>query len=62
MVFPEPGGPINITLCPPAAAISSDLFMFSCSFTSRDYKINKYKTLIKKTYNIYLKLFCVYNS
>ena len=34
IVFPEPGGPINMQLCPPAAAISNALFTFSCPFTS----------------------------
>ena len=32
--FPAPGGPIKITLCPPAAAISNDLFIFCCPLTS----------------------------
>ncbi len=32
--FPEPGGPINIRLCPPAAAISMALFIFCCPLTS----------------------------
>lgn len=34
IVFPAPGGPIKITLCPPAAAISKARLMFSCPFTS----------------------------
>ena len=34
MVFPEPGEPIMIMLCPPAAATSIARFTFSCSFTS----------------------------
>ena len=29
IVFPEPGGPIKITLCPPAAAISIQRFTVS---------------------------------
>jgi hypothetical protein len=29
MVFPEPGGPINRALCPPAAAISKARLIFS---------------------------------
>ena len=34
MVFPAPGGPIRITLCPPAEAISMHRLMVSCPFTS----------------------------
>ena len=34
IVFPEPGGPIKIILCPPAAAISIHRFMDSWPFTS----------------------------
>jgi len=34
IVFPAPGGPIKITLCPPAAAISKARLIFSCPFTS----------------------------
>jgi len=34
IVFPDPGGPIIMILWPPAAAISSALFTFSCPFTS----------------------------
>ena len=34
MVFPEPGGPIKMMLCPPAAAISIQRFIDSCPFTS----------------------------
>ena len=33
MVFPEPGGPIKIILCPPAAAIYMQRFIDSCPFT-----------------------------
>ena len=35
MVLPAPGGPINIALCPPAAAISKARLIFSCPFTSQ---------------------------
>ena len=34
MVLPEPGGPIMMTLCPPAAAISKARLMLSCPLTS----------------------------
>ena len=34
IVLPEPGGPMRMTLWPPAAAISSARLMFSCPFTS----------------------------
>jgi hypothetical protein len=34
IVFPEPGGPIRIILCPPAAAISIHRLIDSCPFTS----------------------------
>jgi len=34
MVLPEPGGPIIIILCPPAAATSKARFTCSCPFTS----------------------------
>ena len=34
MVLPLPGGPMRMTLCPPAAAISKARLMFSCPFTS----------------------------
>lgn len=34
MVFPAPGGPINIILCPPAAAISIHRLTLSCPRTS----------------------------
>ena len=34
MVFPAPGGPMRITLCPPDAAISNALLIFSWPFTS----------------------------
>ena len=34
MVLPEPGGPIIITLCPPAAATSSARLTCSWPFTS----------------------------
>ncbi len=32
--FPEPGGPIRMTLCPPEAAISKARLQFSCPLTS----------------------------
>ena len=34
IVFPAPGGPIKMILCPPAAAISMHRLMFSCPLTS----------------------------
>ena len=34
IVLPEPGVPISKQLCPPAAAISKALFIFSWPFTS----------------------------
>ena len=34
IVLPAPGGPIRMTLCPPAAAISKARLMFSWPFTS----------------------------
>ena len=34
MDFPEPGEPMSRILCPPAAAISSARFTFSCPMTS----------------------------
>jgi len=34
IVFPLPGGPIRMILCPPAAAISIERFTDSCPFTS----------------------------
>ena len=34
MVFPDPGGPMRIILCPPAAAISIQRLIDSCPFTS----------------------------
>ena len=34
IVFPAPGGPMSMALCPPAAAISKDLLIFSWPFTS----------------------------
>ena len=35
IVFPPPGGPVIKILCPPAAAMISARFAFSCPFTSR---------------------------
>jgi len=34
MVFPLPGGPTRMILCPPAAATSMALLAVSCPFTS----------------------------
>ena len=34
IVFPDPGGPIKMILCPPAAAISMQRLILSCPFTS----------------------------
>ena len=34
MLLPEPGGPMKITLCPPAAAISSARLAAACPLTS----------------------------
>ena len=34
MVLPDPGGPMRIILCPPAAAISMHRLIDSCPFTS----------------------------
>ena len=34
LFFRDPGLPINKQLCPPAAAISKALFIFSCPLTS----------------------------
>ena len=34
IVFPEPGGPTMITLCPPPAATSRARLTCSCPFTS----------------------------
>ena len=33
ILLPEPGGPIRMTLCPPAAAISRALFASFCPLT-----------------------------
>ena len=45
IVFPAPGGPIKIMLCPPAAAISMHRFMLSCPLTSEKSNSGKSKVL-----------------
>ena len=46
--LPEPGGPINKILCPPAAAISMALFAICCPITSEKSKVFlSYSFLVK---------------
>jgi hypothetical protein len=41
MVLPAPGGPMRMTLWPPAAASSSERLMFCCPFTSAEVDIDQ---------------------
>ncbi len=49
MVFPAPGGPIKIMLCPPAAAISIQRFMDSCPLTSEKSNSGKFRLLLNSS-------------
>ena len=58
IVFPEPGGPINMQLCPPAAAISNSLFTFSCPFTSE--KSSFYLLFLLYIFNMSICAFSIF--